>query len=158
MFLFSCQIYIYLCMYVCMHVCTKSFLKTTTNSLCVCAHLVNKADSDSDMLLCMWPCWGVCVHACVCVCVCARVCVWSALCSTSVSFPQGSPVTHSTAVITLLAACCLLSKLDFKIVCVCVFVFPGLMSADWWSLFGFNYTVGDWLCLCTSLKQKTQLG
>ncbi len=34
--------------YVCMHVCTKSFLKTTTNSLCVCAHLANKADSDSD--------------------------------------------------------------------------------------------------------------
>ncbi len=41
----------YICMYVqyvCMHVCTKSFLKTTTNSLCVCAHLANKADSDSD--------------------------------------------------------------------------------------------------------------
>ncbi len=35
-------------MYVCMHVCTKSFLKTTTNSLCVCAHVANKADSDSD--------------------------------------------------------------------------------------------------------------
>ncbi len=33
-------------MYVC--VCTKSFLKTTTNSLCVCTHLANKADSDSD--------------------------------------------------------------------------------------------------------------
>ncbi len=31
-----------------MHVCTKSFLKTTTNSLCVCTHLANKADSDSD--------------------------------------------------------------------------------------------------------------
>ncbi len=33
-------------MYVCMRVCTKSFLKTTTNSLCACAHLANKADSD----------------------------------------------------------------------------------------------------------------
>ncbi len=42
--LFSCQI----CMYICMHVCTKSYLKTTTNSSCVCAHLANKADSDSD--------------------------------------------------------------------------------------------------------------
>ncbi len=31
-----------------MHVCTKSFLKTTTNSSCVCTHLANKADSDSD--------------------------------------------------------------------------------------------------------------
>ncbi len=30
------------------YVCTKSFLKTTTNSSCVCAHLANKADSDSD--------------------------------------------------------------------------------------------------------------
>ncbi len=38
----------YVCLYVCMYVCTKSFLKTTTNSSCVCAHLVNKADSDSD--------------------------------------------------------------------------------------------------------------
>ncbi len=36
------------CMYVCMHVCTKSFLKTTTNSSCVCTHLANKADSDSE--------------------------------------------------------------------------------------------------------------
>ncbi len=35
-------------MYVCIHVCTKSFLKTTTNSSCVCTHLANKADSDSD--------------------------------------------------------------------------------------------------------------
>ncbi len=35
-------------MHVCMHVCTKSFLKTTTNSSCVCTHLANKADSDSD--------------------------------------------------------------------------------------------------------------
>ncbi len=26
-----------------MYVCTKSFLKTTTNSLCVCAHVANKA-------------------------------------------------------------------------------------------------------------------
>ncbi len=25
-----------------------SFLKTTTNSSCVCTHLANKADSDSD--------------------------------------------------------------------------------------------------------------
>ncbi len=46
--LFSCQICMFICMYVCMHVCTKSFLKTTTNSLCVCTHLANKADSDSD--------------------------------------------------------------------------------------------------------------
>ncbi len=38
----------YVCLYVCMYVCTKSFLKTTTNSSCVCAHLANKADSDSD--------------------------------------------------------------------------------------------------------------
>ncbi len=38
----------YVCLYVCTYVCTKSFLKTTTNSLCVCTHLVNKADSDSD--------------------------------------------------------------------------------------------------------------
>ncbi len=41
-------VYMYVCMYVCMHVCTKSFLKTTTNSSCVCTHLANKADSDSD--------------------------------------------------------------------------------------------------------------
>ncbi len=40
----------YVYMYVCMHVCTKSFLKTTTNSSCVCTHLANKADSDSDSL------------------------------------------------------------------------------------------------------------
>ncbi len=33
-----------------MHVCTKSFLKTTTNSSCVCTHLANKADSDSDSM------------------------------------------------------------------------------------------------------------
>ncbi len=32
--------------YVCIRACTKSILKTTTNSLCVCAHLANKADSD----------------------------------------------------------------------------------------------------------------
>ncbi len=38
-------------MYVCMCVCTKSFLKITTNSLCVCAHLANKADSDSDIYI-----------------------------------------------------------------------------------------------------------
>ncbi len=42
-------VYMYV-LYVCMHVCTKSFLKTTTNSLCVCTHLANKADSDSDLL------------------------------------------------------------------------------------------------------------
>ncbi len=35
-------------MYVCMRVCTKSFLKTTTNSLCICAHMADKADSDSE--------------------------------------------------------------------------------------------------------------
>ncbi len=43
--MFICM-YVY--MYVCMHVCTNSFLKTTTNSSCVCTHLANKADSDSD--------------------------------------------------------------------------------------------------------------
>ncbi len=43
--MFICM-YVY--MYVCMHVCTKSFLKTTTNSSCVCTQLANKADSDSD--------------------------------------------------------------------------------------------------------------
>ncbi len=32
-------------MYACMY---QELLKTTTNSLCVCAHLANKADSDSD--------------------------------------------------------------------------------------------------------------
>ncbi len=32
-----------------MHVYTKSFLKTTTNSSCVWAHLANKAHSDSEM-------------------------------------------------------------------------------------------------------------
>ncbi len=40
----------YVCLYVCMYVCTKSFLKTTTNSSCVCTHLANKADSDSDIV------------------------------------------------------------------------------------------------------------
>ncbi len=44
-FLFSCQM--------CMYVCTKSTLKTTTNSLCVCAHLANKANSDSDNYFCV---------------------------------------------------------------------------------------------------------
>ncbi len=39
----------YVYMYATMHVCTKSFLKTTTKSLCVCAHLTNKADSDSEI-------------------------------------------------------------------------------------------------------------
>ncbi len=38
-------------MFICMYVCTKSFLKTTTNSSCVCAHLANKADSDSDNMI-----------------------------------------------------------------------------------------------------------
>ncbi len=33
-----------------MYVCTKSFLKTTTNSSCVCTHLANKADSDSTFM------------------------------------------------------------------------------------------------------------
>ncbi len=46
--MFICMYSMYVCMYVCMLVCTKSFLKTTTNSLCVCTHLANKADSDSD--------------------------------------------------------------------------------------------------------------
>lgn len=41
--------------------------------------------------------------------------------------PKGLPVTHSAAVIMLLAACFLnlISRLP-----VCVCVFPGLMSAD----------------------------
>ncbi len=39
----------YVCIYVCMYACMyQELLKTTTNSLCVCAHLANKADSDSD--------------------------------------------------------------------------------------------------------------
>ncbi len=46
----------YVCMYACMYVCTKSFLKTTTNSSCVCAHLANKADSVSDIWT--WWIWG----------------------------------------------------------------------------------------------------
>ncbi len=44
----------YVYMYVCMHVCTKSFLKTTTNSSCVCTHLANKADSDSEYISENW--------------------------------------------------------------------------------------------------------
>ncbi len=41
----------YVCMYVCMYACMyQELLKTTTNSSCVCAHLANKADSDSDCL------------------------------------------------------------------------------------------------------------
>ncbi len=48
----------YVYMYVCMHVCTKSFLKTKTNSSCVCTHLANKADSDSDSD------HGITVHLC----------------------------------------------------------------------------------------------
>ncbi len=35
----------YVYMYVCMY---QELLKTTTNSSCVCTHLANKADSDSD--------------------------------------------------------------------------------------------------------------
>ncbi len=56
MFLFSCQIcmYMYVCMYVCMRSCTKSFLKTTTNFLCVFAHLANKADSDKQTYSLQW--------------------------------------------------------------------------------------------------------
>ncbi len=46
----------YVYMYVCTHVCTKSFLKTTTNSSCVCTHLANKADSDSDIIFKLGPC------------------------------------------------------------------------------------------------------
>ncbi len=37
----------YICMYACMY---QELLKTTTNSSCVCAHLANKADSDSGVL------------------------------------------------------------------------------------------------------------
>ncbi len=48
-FVYVRYVCLYVCMYVCMHVCTKSFLKTTTNSSCVCSHLANKADSDSDL-------------------------------------------------------------------------------------------------------------
>ncbi len=46
--MYGMYVCMYVCMYACMHVCTKSFLKTTTNSSCVCTHLANKADSDSD--------------------------------------------------------------------------------------------------------------
>ncbi len=38
----------HVCIYACMHVCTKSTLKTTTNSMCVCARLAVKANSDSE--------------------------------------------------------------------------------------------------------------
>ncbi len=38
-------VYMYVCMYACMY---QELLKTTTNSSCVCAHLANKADSDSE--------------------------------------------------------------------------------------------------------------
>ncbi len=38
-------------MHVCMRVCTKSFLKTTTNSLCVCADSANKADSEITIFI-----------------------------------------------------------------------------------------------------------
>ncbi len=38
-------------MHVYMRVCTKSFLKNTTNSLCVCADSANKADSDSEITI-----------------------------------------------------------------------------------------------------------
>ncbi len=47
----------YVCLYVCMYACMyKSFLKTTTNSSCVCTHLANKADSDSDIIFKLGPC------------------------------------------------------------------------------------------------------
>ncbi len=54
-------------MYVYMHVSTKSFLKSTTNSLCVRAHLANKADSDSEyssgsMFSILFCCLSVCCH------------------------------------------------------------------------------------------------
>ncbi len=45
--LFSCQI----CMIICMYVGIKSFLKNTIHFLCVCAHLANKAHSDSIIRL-----------------------------------------------------------------------------------------------------------
>ncbi len=39
----------FICMYVYMYACMyQELLKTTTNSSCVCTHLANKADSDSD--------------------------------------------------------------------------------------------------------------
>lgn len=33
-----------------------------------------------------------------------------------------------------------------------------VMAADWWSLFSFNYTAGEWPGLFMPVKQKTQLG
>ncbi len=55
------DMYVYIiCIYVCMHVCTKSFLKTITNSWCVCAYLANKADSDSEKL----PKQDMTIHLC----------------------------------------------------------------------------------------------
>ncbi len=35
----------------------QSFLKTTTNSSCVCTHLANKADSDSDIYCKLYDVW-----------------------------------------------------------------------------------------------------
>ncbi len=43
--MYVCTVCMYVCMYACMY---QELLKTTTNSSCVCAHLANKADSDSD--------------------------------------------------------------------------------------------------------------
>ncbi len=37
--------FMYVCMYACMY---QELLKNQTNSSCVCTHLANKADSDSD--------------------------------------------------------------------------------------------------------------
>lgn len=33
-----------------------------------------------------------------------------------------------------------------------------VMAVDWWSLFSFNYTAGEWPGLFMPVKQKTQLG
>ncbi len=69
-------------MYACMYVCTKSFLKTTTNSSCVCTHLANKADSDLSRAFVYRPvdpsrAFVDCVRECgslACICgLCAQV-------------------------------------------------------------------------------------
>ncbi len=73
-------VYMYVCMYVCMHVCTKSFLKTTTNSSCVCTHLAIKADSDSDSdiyiyiyiyiyVIYIHKCWFIIMFYCIMQCI-----------------------------------------------------------------------------------------
>lgn len=36
--------------------------------------------------------------------------------------------------------------------------FSVVTAANWWSLFCFNYTAGEWLSLFMAVKQKTQLG